>query len=96
MIQENEFITFMICLGVLIFFTVNYQKLRKISGSRMLFISFTLYTCGWFFTVIEGIIFEEIFNFIEHICYISSSGVMVVWIVILFWRKKNIESYGNS
>ena len=88
MIQENELVTFMICIGVLLFFIVNYQKLKKLSGYSLFLTSFILYTCAWCFTVIEGIIFEEVFNLIEHICYISSSSFMVVWILIVFWKRK--------
>ena len=88
MIQENEFITFVICVGVLIFFIVNYQKLKKLIGYKLFLTSFILYTCAWCFTVIEGFILEVVFNFIEHLCYISSSVAMVSWILIAFRKRK--------
>ena len=87
MIQENELITFILCLGALSFIIINYTKLKSLPGFRIFIISFVLFTMGWHFTVIEGIIFEEIFNFVEHLCYISSSIMLLIWTIIFF--KKN-------
>lgn len=91
MIQENELITFILCLGVLTFVFINYVKMKLLPALRIFIISFTLFTFGWFFTVIEGVIFEDIFNLFEHLCYILSSIMMFIWTVIFFKRRSGNE-----
>lgn len=91
MIQENELMTFMLCLGALFFIIINYVKLKSLPGLKIFISSFILFTMGWFFTVIEGIIFEEVFNLIEHVCYISSSIMVFIWTLILFKKRGDNE-----
>ncbi len=91
MIQENELITLIFCIGVLFFGLINYVKLKYLPGLRIFIISFILFTMGWFFTVIEGIIFEEVFNIIEHICYICSSTMMLIWVIIFFKKRSDTQ-----
>ncbi len=91
MIQENELITFILCLGALFFIIINYGKLKSLPSLKIFLISFTLFTMGWFFTVIEGLIFEELFNLFEHLCYISSSIMMFIWTLIFFKKRGGNE-----
>jgi hypothetical protein len=95
MIQENELMTLMLCVGALFFIIINYVKLKSLPGLRIFIISFIFFTMGWFFTVIEGIIFEEVFNLIEHICYISSSIAIFIWTLILFKKRGSNEFNSN-
>jgi len=95
MIQENELITFILCLGALFFIIINYGKLKSLPGLRIFIISFTLFTMGWFFTVIEGIIFEETFNLIEHVCYICSSVMIFIWTLIIF-KKRVVNEFNRD
>jgi len=87
MIQENELITFLLCFAPLIFIIINYSKWKTFPGSYIFIISFVLFTIGWFFTVIEGIILGVLFNIIEHLCYISSSILLLVWAIIYYKRR---------
>lgn len=96
MIQENELIIFILCFGALLFVFINYGKLKSLPALRIFIISFILFTFGWFFTVIEGVIFEDFFNLIEHLCYILSSIMMIIWIVIFFKRRGGNEFNRDS
>lgn len=87
MIQENELITLILCLVALFFAISNYVQLKSLPGLKIFITSFTLFTMGWFFTVIEGIIFEEVFNIIEHVCYICSSLTMFIWAIVFFKKR---------
>ena len=87
MIQENELITLIFCIVVLFFAIYNYKKLKPLPELKMFLSSFILFTFGWFFTVIEGLIFEEIFKIIEHACYISSALTIVFWAIIYFKKR---------
>ena len=87
MIQENELITFILCVGALTFFLINYLKMRSLPALLIFMISFIFFLMGWFFTVIEGVIFEDIFNLIEHVCYICSSLMMLIWALIFFKKR---------
>ncbi len=87
MIQENELITFIFCIVALFFAISNYKKIKSLPGLKIFIISFIIFAMGWFFTVIEGIIFEEVFNIIEHVCYICSSITMFIWAIIFFKKR---------
>jgi hypothetical protein len=91
MIQENEAITLFLCLGTLTFIIINHVKLKSLPKIKLLIASFIFFSLGWFFTVFEHIIFEEIFNLIEHLCYLSSSIILGIWTVFAF-QKKGLEN----
>jgi len=91
MIQENELITFLLCFAPLTFIVLNYGRWKNLPGSKIFIVSFILFTFGWFFTVIEGIFFEVLFNLLEHLCYICSSLMLVIWTIIYYKRRSRNE-----
>ncbi|MFX1274601.1 MAG: hypothetical protein ACFFBP_17705 [Promethearchaeota archaeon] len=97
MIQENEVITFFLCLGALSFVVITYVRLKTFPKLRVIIVSFILFSLGWFFTIIEGIFFEEISNIIEHLCYLSSSIILGLWTLLAIQKKRDEdESDRNS
>ena len=88
MIQENELITLIFCVVTLAFLLINYGKLKKLPLLRVFTISYILFSIGWLFTVLEGLVFESIFNILEHLCYVTSAILLFIWIVIVFYKKE--------
>ncbi len=80
MIQENELILLLLGVGVLIFLMTNASQLRRIPEFRLLVASYVTLFLGWAFTVLEGLLWSRLINFMEHLCYAVSSVVLALWI----------------
>ncbi|MBN2138828.1 MAG: hypothetical protein JW720_13550 [Sedimentisphaerales bacterium] len=88
MIHENEVIMFVLGLGVLIFILANYAYLKRIPSAGILIAGFCVLVVGWAMTVLEGFLWENSLNFIEHTCYAVSSVLVAVWFWSTFGRTK--------
>jgi len=73
MFQESEIINLVVGIIAVLMFLFFFKKLGL---PRMLFIyiGFFLVLCGCFLTVIEGVFWHDLFNFLEHLCY-ALSGI---------------------
>jgi len=79
MVQENEVIMLLLGIGVLIFVLRNRSVIQRIPGSRILIAGFFIQLAGWFLTVLEGFVLENLFNYFEHTCYAVSSLLLAFW-----------------
>lgn len=79
MTQPNEVVMLIIGLGVLIFILGNRSQLERIPFSRMLLLGFYSLIAGWALTVLEGFFWNELFNYLEHICYATASLLLAAW-----------------
>lgn len=79
MIQEYEIIMFALGLGIYLFTLANKNRLQRIPYFRLLGSAFFLLLPAWALTILEGVIFSELFNFIEHACYAASAVLLAVW-----------------
>lgn len=89
MIEESELITLLIGIGVFIFIIINFRKLKEIPKFNILLTSFTSFLIGWTLTVLESFMLYDLFNLIEHICYITASICIFLWIVLIYKEKDN-------
>ncbi len=78
-IFENEIVMLLIGVGVLIFILGSRQRLKGLPSSNILIAGFYLLLASWAVTVLEGFIWEELFNYIEHACYAVGSVLVAVW-----------------
>ena len=76
MIQENEVIMLLLGIAVLIFMQTNRVRLSRLSGWQTLFTSFHILIFTWVLTVLEGFIWREALNIVEHVCYAVSAILM--------------------
>ncbi|MBW1705074.1 MAG: hypothetical protein JRJ86_07885 [Deltaproteobacteria bacterium] len=88
MAQENEIVMLLLGIGVLIFMLGNRQKIKLIPVSNVLIASFYTLIAGWVLTVIEGFIWQEFLNILEHFCYAGSSVLMAVWCLKIFRNEE--------
>jgi len=96
MIEQDELITFLLCFLPLTFILLNYTRVRSLPGSRVFLFSFSFFTMGWFFTNFEGILFNDLFNLIEHVCCLCSSLLMLIWVIIYFKKRRENEYNRDS
>jgi hypothetical protein len=90
-IQQNELIMLLLGVGVLIFIIENRQKLRRVPAAKIMISGFGMILGGWCLTVLEGFIWRDFFNFMEHMCYAASSLLMAFWCWKVFQPKKDAE-----
>ena len=88
MIQENEIVSLLLCIGVLSFILINRSQIKRLPSSGIFVYGFYVFTLGRFFTILEGFFLEDILNMLEHACYAVSSLLLLIW----FWNVfKNNE-----
>ena len=87
MIQENELLTFLLCLVTLAFIILNRKRVNVIPRFKIFIVSFAFFTSGWFFTVIEGINLGEFCNIIEHVSYLISAVSFIIWIILPVFNR---------
>lgn len=81
MYQENELITFIIVLGILVFLMANRKRIDFLMD-RYLLLSFFFYIAASVFTVLESCILPTFLNILEHVSILLHSIFFTVWI----WR----------
>ena len=88
MVQENEIVMLLLGVGVLIF-TINKRVLfKRLPAWKILTAAFYVLFWGWMLTVLEDFFWHELLNLFEHICYATSSVLMVVWCWKVFVIEK--------
>ena len=88
MIQENEVVSFLLCMGVLYFILMNWSQLKRLPSSEIFVSGFLVYMFGRIFTVLEGLFLEDILNMIEHACYGISSVLLLIWLWNVFIKNE--------
>lgn len=85
---ENEIVSLLLSLGIMIFFWANMGRIREISGYRTLVGSFLGYVIAMIFTVLESVTWEQGFNFLEHLSYLASAALLAAWIARLVQPRR--------
>ena len=88
MIHENEVVMLLISSGVTIFIIFNWHRFTRLIEWKLLFTSFIFFLAGCFFTVIEGSMLEEFFNYLEHISYFGNAVFLMIWCLRVFFLDK--------
>lgn len=79
MFQENEVVMLILGFGVLLFIFLNGVHIKRIYSWKILIGGYYFMLTGWFFTILEGFLFEFYINLLEHICYAISTVLITVW-----------------
>lgn len=64
---------------MMILFILNQGLIKKIKSWKFLFGGYCVLLLGWFFTVLEGFIWEVPLNILEHLCYAVSAFLLTAW-----------------
>lgn len=92
MIQQNELIIFLLGMGVLTFILANRWRIPRFPAWRVLVASFCVLLLGWLLTILEGIFWENLLNFMEHLSYALSSSLIALWCWRVFQKGKEALS----
>jgi hypothetical protein len=91
MFHENEIVMLLLGVGVLILVLANRIRLKRVPASKILITGFYIFLAGWAMTVLEGFFWEDLLNYLEHICYAGSSLLMVIWCWKVFRGSRKNE-----
>ena len=91
MIHGDELIMLLLGLAVFAFIVMNKIRLRRIPGFKVFVSAFFCFLAAWIFTVLEGFFWEDMFNVLEHVLYVSGTALLFIW-VLKIGRKSKLES----
>lgn len=66
-------------VGMMVVFIINQNFIKKIKSWKILFGGYCFLLLGWFCTVLEGYILEDVLNVIEHLSYAVSALLLIAW-----------------
>jgi hypothetical protein len=89
MIQGNELIMLLLAIGCAAFIVVNRKKVHRIPEAGTLLSAFGILLAGYGLTILEGLLWKEALNMVEHVCYAASSVLMTVWCWKIFAGKRD-------
>lgn len=78
-IFENEVVMLLIGVVVLTFILGNLQRLKSLPSSTILIGGFCMMLGSWILTVLEGLFWEELLNYLDHAFYAVGSILVAVW-----------------
>ena len=89
MLQENEVISCILTVGVVLFVLVNYRSVVRIPRSNLLLSALLFFLLSNFFTVCEGLWLEAFFNLLEHLSYMMALVLLAVWCRTIYHHKES-------
>jgi len=92
MLNENEIVMMFLGMGVFIFVLADHARLKLIPFSRILIASFSVLFMGWILTILEGFFRGSTLNLFEHLCYLGSSVLLLIWC----WKTFSTKETSNN
>ena len=89
MIASNEVIGLVLAIAVLIFYLWNRSRLHELPAFGILLAAFLSLLTGLVLTVLEGLFWREVLNFLEHVGYAVSALLLALWFWIVFGKRSN-------
>jgi len=76
---HDELIMLIIALVVVIQVTASYKFFRWLPNRLLLICSFGGVALSAFCTVVEGFVFQEVLNYVEHLSFMTAAILIAVW-----------------
>ena len=89
MFNENEVAMFLLCCGIFIFIITKRREYKRIPYWELILTSFWVFFAAVTLTVAEGFIFPVLFNILEHVAYMYSAFLMLIWCWVTFRCAQN-------
>ena len=83
MFQESELIRLFLGFATAVILALSWSGLKRLSGYKIFITAYFVLLAGWIFTVVEHVVFPDIFNLLEHGAYVASGILYVLWCVRL-------------
>lgn len=90
-IQESEIIKLIFGLGVLIYFFLNRKRLIELPYTKLFLTAYLVVLMGWVLTVVEGFVYADIINFLEHLCYTINSILLCTWCFFTLIKRDDVQ-----
>ncbi len=90
-IEQSELLTLALGVAVAIAIGVEGQRLRRLRAWRVLTAAYAILLTGWTLTVLEGVLWSDTLNLVEHICYALSALMATGWVCIAFLGDRGKE-----
>ncbi|HNR39791.1 MAG TPA: hypothetical protein PKN61_12210 [Acidobacteriota bacterium] len=89
MIRSSEVIVMLLGMGLMAFVLYQRRQLARLPNRSILFLSLLAILAGWFFTNLEAVVWGELVNLLEHLCYAANAVLMAVWCGLLLRRGRS-------
>ena len=89
MIRSSEVIVMLLGMGLMAFVLYQRRQLARLPNRSILFLSLLAILAGWFFTNLESVVWGELVNLLEHLCYAANAVLMAVWCGLLLRRRRS-------
>jgi len=88
LLQENAFKLNEILIGlflviILVFYLFSRKRLTNFPYRKYFELSLVSFICSKIFTIVEDFIWNEVFNFLEHLSLLLFSLLLIIWIIKL-------------
>lgn len=87
MVNEYELVVLILAIGILIFIFGKRSNFKRIYDYKTLLGAFYFLFIGFLATVLESFFFNTTFNYLEHVCYVISSILILIWC----WRLSKVN-----
>ena len=81
MYETYEMFTLLTGVVIVLFIPLFRKAIAREPFSKYLLASFFFFILSRVFTVIEGLFLENLFNHLEHLCYLAFSLFLLKWVV---------------
>lgn len=83
MLSPSEIVGLFFAFGVFLFIVMERPRLANHEDARLATMAFLVLCTGWVLTVLEGFLWREMLNLLEHLCYAAGTGLLALWC----WRR---------
>ena len=87
----NEVAMLLLCIGVFVFIINKRKECKRIPHWGLLLTSFCIFFAAVICTVAEEVIFPDSLNILEHVLYMCSSFMIMLWCWMIFRYRKGAE-----
>ncbi|MFW9993223.1 MAG: hypothetical protein ACFFD4_14360 [Candidatus Odinarchaeota archaeon] len=77
--ELSELIGFLLMAGTLLFILISHDDVRFIPDYKWIVAAVATKVFSFCFTIVEGIIFSELFNLLEHLLNLLSALFLCTW-----------------
>ncbi|MFH2139145.1 MAG: hypothetical protein ABII88_11675 [Candidatus Omnitrophota bacterium] len=79
MIDSSEFFALIFCVAAVVFVLGNLRQLKVLPDNKLILSGLIVFLVSTLATVLEGIFWADFLNYLEHVFYIISSGLVCLW-----------------
>ncbi|MDD5122482.1 MAG: hypothetical protein PHX97_03755 [Dehalococcoidales bacterium] len=90
MIEINEVIMLLLGIGLILGIRLNINYLKKVPRIKILTSAFYVLFASFVFTIVEGFFLRDLFNLLEHLCYLLSPLLLLLWCYLVMVKGKAV------